>query len=83
MLRPDQGVARAFIYTWHLPNQDNGPDARRGEVPVVFQLTEQGRQDIQWINGQLEHCPDTGRLHHQFYVEFKRPVRGSTLSALL
>lgn len=33
-----------------------------------------------YLAGQVEKCPDTGRLHVQFYLNFKDPVRMSALS---
>lgn len=32
-------------------------------------------EGVDWIKGQQETCPTTGRLHHQIIVGFKRAVR--------
>lgn len=40
------------------------------------------RSEVKLFVGQLEECPDTQRLHVQFYTEFVRPFRLSRLKNL-
>jgi len=38
---------------------------------------------IRYVIGQLERCPETGRLHIQLYAEYRNPVRRGQLQRLL
>lgn len=58
---------RFFVYT---DNYDGHP-----EDLEYFGLTPEGVRDIRWICGQRERG-EGGRDHFQFYVEFRRVVRG-------
>lgn len=49
----------------------------------AYGVNEQGATDIRWISGQREFAPSTGKHHFQFYIEFRRPVRGSWIRKCL
>lgn len=54
----------------------------RGWCGTAFNLEalafpEEANEEIKFLIWQLESCPDTGRVHAQFYVEFHNAVRYS------
>lgn len=38
---------------------------------------------LRWLNGQIERCPETGRLHIQAYSEWKASKRRSEVSKII
>lgn len=40
------------------------------------------KDKIRYACGQIEKCPDTGKLHLQFFIQFEKVQRGATLMRL-
>lgn len=82
--------SRSYCFTLHVRDEDSGYSVslEEGEEPdeayresFAEAYAEGVMRDIGASNGtrycigQLERCPDTGRLHIQGYVECKSPQR--------
>lgn len=77
-------TSRGWVYTIF-----NIPDLRNGSGPVTpedfdrwFASFEAYLDRIKYVIGQVERCPQSGRLHLQLYVEFNSPVRVGELQRI-
>ncbi len=70
------------IYAKHVGLED----CSNVEIYKEFQriwLEFQDLPGLRWLNGQIEHCPSTGRLHIQAYSEWKTSRRRSEVTKLI
>jgi len=79
-------TSRAWLYTIFTVGNNFEPDLTSlSRVTAWFDQLEscvtQGK--IKYAIGQLERCPNSGRLHIQLYVFYPQPVRLGRLKSLL
>ncbi len=70
------------IYAKHVGLED----CSNVEIYERFQsiwLDFQDLPGLRWLNGQIEYCPSTGRLHIQAYSEWKTSRRRSEVTKLI
>lgn len=79
-------TARYWIYTlFNIGDLSSEPSSLEEGVAQWFSQLQSfvDGDKIRFAIGQLERCPETGRLHIQLYVEYRNPVRRGQLQRIL